>query len=235
MSLPPTLQALSIGARDATNTLELYLDYLCPFSAKIFLNFHEHIASMVSGNDARYRGQLRVVIRPVPQPWHASSTWLHETALAVARLARSDEHMLEDPQTNAFWQYSVALMRELERWNEANVRAKSADEVRAELTSLAVSVLGEDARKSGSAPLVRLDSGQTLTEAVRGWTRVGEGNSGSRIVPDLKYCVKIGRQNSIHVTPTALWNGVVEPSVSSSFSREQWVQFLDERMPRANM
>ena len=102
MSLPPTLQALSIGARDATNTLELYLDYLCPFSAKIFLNFHEHIASMVSGNDARYRGQLRVVIRPVPQPWHASSTWLHETALAVARLARSDEHMLEDPQTNAF-------------------------------------------------------------------------------------------------------------------------------------
>ena len=109
MSLPPTLQALSIGARDATNTLELYLDYLCPFSAKIFLNFHEHIASMVSGNDARYRGQLRVVIRPVPQPWHASSTWLHETALAVARLARSDEHMLEDPQTNAFWQYSCLL------------------------------------------------------------------------------------------------------------------------------
>ena len=151
MSLPPTLQALSIGARDATNTLELYLDYLCPFSAKIFLNFHEHIASMVSGNDARYRGQLRVVIRPVPQPWHASSTWLHETALAVARLARSDEHMLEDPQTNAFWQYSVALMRESERWNDANVRAKSADEVRAELTSLAVSVLGEDARKSGTA------------------------------------------------------------------------------------
>lgn len=47
--------------------------------------------------------------------------------------------------------------------------------------------------------------------------------------------IKIGRQNGIHITPTALWNGVVEPSISSSFSQEEWRKFLDERVPKANI
>ncbi|WFD17911.1 hypothetical protein MCAP1_000122 [Malassezia caprae] len=209
MALPPALQALAIGAPDAPHTLELY---------------------------APFADQVRVVVRPVPQPWHASSTYLHETALAIARLAPSDRAALASPATNPFWVFSQALMRESERWYEAPVRGKSGDQVRAELATLAVHVLSDEPRKAGAPSLVDLPQDTPLGEAVRAWTRVSDdGNTGSQIVPDLKYCVKIGRQNGVHVTPTALWNGVVEPSVSSSFTQAQWADFFRERVRPARM
>ena len=155
------------------------------------MNFHEQIVPLVCGENARYRGQLRVVIRPVPQPWHASSTLLHETALAIARLAHDNREMLENAYTNAFWHFSIALMRSAESWFDENARSKTPDQMRAELVSLAVTILGGDARKAGNKPLVHLPDGETLTNAVHSWTRVGKGNDGSRIVPDLKYCVRI--------------------------------------------
>lgn len=40
--------------------------------------------------------------------------------------------------------------------------------------------------------------------------------------------VKIGRQNSIHVTPTAVFDGLVENSVSSSWGKEDWEKFLTQ-------
>ncbi|WFD38405.1 uncharacterized protein MJAP1_001357 [Malassezia japonica] len=235
MALPPALQALAIGSVSAPNVLELYVDYLCPFSAKILNNFQSQVVPLLFGEQAPFRGKVRVIVRPVPQPWHASSSLLHETALAVARLSLTDRVALEDPEKNAFWVFSQALMKESERWYDGPARSKNPDQVRAELATLAVNVLGEDVRKAKKESIVALD-GQPLGQAVRSWTRVSdEGNAGSKIVPDLKYCIKIGRQNGIHITPTALWNGVVEPSISSSFSQEEWRKFLDERVPKANI
>ncbi|WFD25688.1 hypothetical protein MNAN1_000652 [Malassezia nana] len=228
MALPPTLQALAIGAADAPHTLELYVR---PFSAKQLCHFDRDAVPLLMGDGAPYAGQVRVIVRPVPQPWHASSTYLHEAALAVARLAPTDPAVLADPKTNPFWVFSQALMQECSNWYEAPVRGKSGDEVRAELASLAVRVLGDEPRKAGAQTHLSLPDGVPLGQAVREWTRVSdEGNTGSQIVPDLKYCVKIGRQNSVHVTPTALWNGVVEPSISSSFTQEQWADFFRERI-----
>ena len=76
------------------------------------------------------------------------------------------------------------------------MRDKTADQIRGELASLAVDALGE------RTSILEL-RGEPITQALRNWTRVGDGNAGSPIVPDLKYCIKVGRQNSIHITPTA--------------------------------
>lgn len=43
---------------------------------------------------------------------------------------------------------------------------------------------------------------------------------------ELMFSVKIGRQNGIHVTPTVLFDGLKEDSVSSSWGQEEWEQFL---------
>lgn len=48
----------------------------------------------------------------------------------------------------------------------------------------------------------------------------GKGNSGSKVTGDLKLQVKLGRQNGIHVTPTAVLDGLVDGSVSSSFDTD---------------
>lgn len=212
-------------------------------------NFHKDVVPLLFGEQAPFKDQLRVVVRPYPQTWHASSPLLHETALAVARISLRDRLALQDPEQNAFWIYSQALMNENHRWFDGPARSKNPDQVRAELATLAVNVLGEDVRKAKKDAIVELD-GQPLGQAVRSWTRVSdEGNEGSKIVPDLKYVVRASapdtdenRSPERHpcdaygayvAEADAVWNGVVEPSISSSFSQEQWQKFLEERVTKA--
>jgi len=42
--------------------------------------------------------------------------------------------------------------------------------------------------------------------------------------------VKYSRANSIHVSPTALWDGLVANEVSSSFGKAEWEGFLEKRV-----
>jgi len=34
----------------------------------------------------------------------------------------------------------------------------------------------------------------------------------------------------VHVTPTVIFNGVVENSISSSFTKEQWEEWLEKNI-----
>lgn len=58
----------------------------------------------------------------------------------------------------------------------------------------------------------------------------GELNAGNRVTDDLKLVVKLGRQTGVHFSPTVLWDGVVEPSITSSSTQEQWEKFLKEKV-----
>jgi len=51
-------------------------------------------------------------------------------------------------------------------------------------------------------------------------------NTGNKVTNDLKYFIKLGRQNGIHVSPTAVWDGVVENSISSSWTLDDWKKFV---------
>jgi hypothetical protein len=42
--------------------------------------------------------------------------------------------------------------------------------------------------------------------------------------------VKYARQNGIHVSPTVMWDGLVELEVSSGWDEAKWVQFLDAKI-----
>jgi hypothetical protein len=103
------------------------LDYLCPFSAKISRSLAEHVVprsfeSFTLGRlmvvlkltprtplaralrselqeGGKLSGRVQLVLRLTPQPWHATSTLLHEVALAFGRLA-----------PERFWPFSQALM-----------------------------------------------------------------------------------------------------------------------------
>lgn len=73
-------------------------------------------------------------------------------------------------------------------------------------------------------------------------------NGGVAVTDDLKYnstymrafttilfivwvwLVKLGRQNGIHVTPTAVWDGLAASDVSSSWGEEEWGKFLEARV-----
>ncbi|CAO1614851.1 unnamed protein product [Jaminaea pallidilutea] len=236
MAVPPGLAPLSLGSPSASGVLETFCDVLCPFSAKLVLSMERHLMPMVFGEGAPYEGRLRIVVRPYPQPWHASSTFVNEAAIAAAKISRTEPELRQDPKTNAFWIFFVTLMSKQEAYFDEPSRTRNPDQIRAELANLAVSVLGEGPKRSKSKPIVSLPHGQPLGQTVRNLLKVGEGNEGSKVVPDLKYCVKVGRQNGVHVTPTAIWNGLIEPSVSSSFGEKEWREFLEKNLgpPNAN-
>jgi hypothetical protein len=61
----------------------------------------------------------------------------------------------------------------------------------------------------------------------------GEGgalNSGNKVTDDVKWMVKFNRGTGVHVTPTAVFNGIVEGSISSSWTQEQWGEWLKKNV-----
>ena len=51
-------------------------------------------------------------------------------------------------------------------------------------------------------------------------------NLGNKTTTDLKLLVKAARLTGVHVTPTVLFNGVVQNDISSGWTTEQWKEFL---------
>lgn len=58
----------------------------------------------------------------------------------------------------------------------------------------------------------------------------GNLNFGNQVTTDIKVLVKMNRMQGIHVTPTVVFDGVVENSISSSFTAEQWDAWLDKNV-----
>ena len=78
----------------------------------------------------------------------------------------------------------------------------------------------------------------------------GSANGGNAVTDDLKYTsactrtwirgwklielralsVKFARQNSIHVSPTVLFDGLVANEISSGWGEEEWGKFLKAKV-----
>jgi hypothetical protein len=58
----------------------------------------------------------------------------------------------------------------------------------------------------------------------------GSLNTGNGVTNELKVLVKMNRMQGVHVTPTVVFDGVVENGISSSFSAEQWEEWLEKNV-----
>lgn len=76
----------------ALHTLELYLDYVCPFSAKMFNTVYNSVFPLLK---SKYSNKVQILFRQQIQPWHPSSTLVHEAAVGVLKV---DE--------GKFWEFS---------------------------------------------------------------------------------------------------------------------------------
>jgi len=79
----------------AVHTLEIYLDYVCPYSTKMFNMVYNSVLPLLR---EKYAGKIDVVFRQQIQPWHPSSTLVHEAGIAVLQL-----------KPEAFWDFSKVL------------------------------------------------------------------------------------------------------------------------------
>lgn len=92
------------------------MDYVCPFSAKISLTI-ENVLRPLLGENGQYAGKVKIIFRNQVQPWHASSTFVHEAGLAVCRRSLFAATSFADKVTTQvarvapekFWQFSLAV------------------------------------------------------------------------------------------------------------------------------
>ncbi|KAF2836569.1 hypothetical protein M501DRAFT_996776 [Patellaria atrata CBS 101060] len=187
-----------------THTLDIYLDYVCPFSRKMFNSLYTHVLPTV---ETRYRGKLAIIFRQQIQPWHPSSTLTHEAGAAVLKLA-----------PNKFYEFSYKLFEKQTEFFDVSVVNETRNQTYKRLAEIAGSV--------------GVDEGEVfrLLEIQDTPGEDGSLNSGNGITDDLKVLVKVNRLVGIHVTPTVIFNGAVENAISSSFTKEQWEEWLEKNI-----
>ena len=57
-------------------------------------------------------------------------------------------------------------------------------------------------------------------------------NNGNQVTNDVKVQVKANRLTGVHVTPTVVFDGVVNNDISSSWTVEQWEQWLAKNVTK---
>ncbi|KAF4619141.1 hypothetical protein D9613_004933 [Agrocybe pediades] len=203
MALQPSLRPqIILGHPDAPHTLDIFLDYVCPYSAKIAFKLDKILKPLLLPAGP-YEGKFKVIYRFQVQPWHAMSTLTNEAGLAALRVSPRN-----------FWAFSLALFRRQEEFFDIPTQDLTPRQVRDKLAHVAAEVL----------PTESIDAFKDLL------TFKSSANGGNAVTDDLKYNVKFSRQNGIHVSPTVLWDGLVQNQVSSSWENEEWVDFLSKNV-----
>lgn len=200
---PP--QATSSGVPHTTHTLEIYLDYCCPFSAKIFRSLNNIVFPKVRANDAWAKG-LSVVFRQQIQPWHPSSTLMHEAAMAVVKIA-----------PEKFWEFSGVLFEEQAQYFDVSVVNELRNDTYKRLAKVAGKA-GVDEKKVYEMLQISDKPGED-----------GSLNIGNGVTNDLKVITKMNRLIGVHVTPTVVYDGVVQ-DVSSGWNADQWEEWLTKNV-----
>lgn len=199
---PPTT---SSAVPHVTHALELYMDYCCPFSAKLFKAVTDIVTPLAKENP-KWANGLSIIFRQLVQPWHPSSTLMHEAGLAVLRLA-----------PEKYWSFSKLLFEEQKSFFDANVVNESRNQTYRRLAKIA-----------GSAGLNENEV-YSLLEISDKVTDDGALNVGNKVTDDLKVVTKMNRLIGIHVTPTGVFDGVVQ-DIGSSWGQEEWKEWLNKNV-----
>ncbi|SCV68347.1 BQ2448_468 [Microbotryum intermedium] len=233
MALAPQFATHRIGSPSAAHTLELYLDLICPFSQKQLKGVRDHIIPRIESGEL----PLQIILRQgergrrsggyqrttanrfkyqiwratVPQP--CSSTLVHEAVLGFSRvLVESGKSSYSDPEVgDKFRKFFFALMDGQKAYYDEPCSKETPNATRDRLADLAVQ-LGVD------------------REAFRDAISVGEGNSGTPVTANLKLAIRFARLQGVHVTPTVALDGIIDPSISSRFTAQDWQKWLEEEV-----
>jgi len=206
MALAPRFAGQKFAAVNAPtlHTLELYLDYVCPFSAKLFNTVYTSVLPLIK---QKYGSKVQILFRQQIQPWHPSSTLVHEAGVAVLKL-----------EPGKFWEFSKVLFEDAKSFYDVNVVHETRNQTYSRLAKVGAKV-GLDEEEF--LKLLWIDDKPSSD---------GSLNIGNAVTNDLKVLVKMNRLVGVHVTPTVIFDGVVENSISSSFNGQQWEEWLEKNV-----
>lgn len=208
---------LASGKSYTPHVINLYLDYNCPFSAKLFLKLKPHVIPKLQ---ELHPNKFQFVFVNVVQPWHTNSNLLHEFSLVVAKLLRESREKTIDTN-KIFWDFSEVLFENKELfYDTANVHL-NRNEIYKQIADLVYEKL--------SLPFSKDVILKELT--IKGETeKEKQSNSGNGATVDLKYFTRYLRNVGVHVTPTVSINNIVNESVSSGDDVESLIETFESQL-----
>lgn len=155
----------------------------------------------------KYGDKVVTIFRQQIQPWHPSSTLVHEAGLAVLRLS-----------PNKFYDFSAALFEQQKDFFDVNVVNETRNATYKRLAKIAGQV-GVDEEKVYGLLEISDKPGED-----------GSLNTGNGVTNDVKLQVKANRLVGVHVSPTVVFDGVVNGEISSGWTSEQWEEWLGKNV-----
>lgn len=150
------------------------------FSKKQFDTVYNSVLPLVK---SKYADKVQLIFRNQIQPWHPSSTLVHEAGVAVLQ-TRPDK----------FWEFSKALFDKQDAYFDVSVVNETRNQTYSRLSKLAGGV-GIDEKRIYSLLEISDKPGPD-----------GSLNSGNQVTNDIKLLTKANRLTGVHVTPTVLFN-----------------------------
>jgi protein-disulfide isomerase len=200
MALPARFSGHRYGSVTAPFLLEVFLDFTCPFSARLYKRLTQEVLPWL---DKHHPDKVQFIFRHQIQPWHPQSTLVHEASLAAERVASSK-----------FFHVATFLFEHQLDYFDEQLVGVSFDQVHRKLSEQLAKVI------------------EVPTKEIYQYLEIKKGeplNAGNRVSNDLKWHIKYARQLGVHVSPTVYWNGILDNSVSSSWTLEQWQDYLEKQ------
>jgi len=127
MALQPSLRSLAvIGHPNAVHTMDVFLDYVCPYSATMANKLEDIVRPILKYEQHK----VKVIFRPQIQPWHTTSKLTTEAGLAVLRTS-----------PRSFWPFSLALFKNQSDYFNKSSEDLSTHQIREKLAQLASDIL----------------------------------------------------------------------------------------------
>lgn len=193
----------------APNIINVFLDYNCPFSAKLFTKLRSTVIPQLQ---QKYPSKFQFVYVNVVQPWHPNSLYLNEFSVVAAQLIRAKQQSPESNQT--FWDLSNAIFENKEQFYDS----ANADYTRNQIYSQIYQVVAKNLQlpfgEEEILSQLRIQQVPLLDE---------QSNSGNAATVDVKYFTRYLRGVGVHMTPSVSVNGITDDSVSSGSEPDELI------------
>ncbi|EGW30788.1 uncharacterized protein SPAPADRAFT_142882 [Spathaspora passalidarum NRRL Y-27907] len=192
--------------------INLYLDYNCPFSAKLYLKLYNKVIPELQ---AKHPGKFQFVYVNVIQPWHTNSNLLNEFAIAYAKLLR------EQPSgdTNGdFWKLSEVLFKNKESFYDTSNIDLTRNQIYAQIYDVVSKELKLAFDKKTILSQLEIPHSETPS------------NAGNATAVDVKYFTRYLRGVGVHITPTVSINGIVNDAISSGTPEEELIELFEKSL-----
>ncbi|KAK6464116.1 hypothetical protein DFJ63DRAFT_317456 [Scheffersomyces coipomensis] len=190
----------------APHVINLYLDYNCPYSGKIFFKLKD---TVIPNLEKKYPNKFQFVFVNVIQPWHPNSVLLNEFSLVAASLIREKQ---AENSNALFWDLSESIFKHKEEFYDTATVSLNRNEIYDYIYQIVVKDVKLPFTKDEILSQLQI---QPQTELAK------QSNSGNGATVDVKYFTRYLRGVGVHVTPTVSVNGIVNDSISSGSEPEK--------------